>query len=203
MKSASRLTFVIILALLIPIIPFAIIGELPGETWLSATDENAFLFGATGSALLASDIVLPIPSSIVGTMLGARLGVLPGWLWGWAGLVFGNIVGFAIGKLLMSRMKTQLPESPTLLILFISRPVPVLAEAVTFTCGAAQMRVAHFLIASIAGNGIYSFALSANGASLLPDSLLGPGLILPLMLPVLAWGVWRWLARKKNAAQAG
>jgi membrane protein DedA with SNARE-associated domain len=201
MFSATRLTIVILLAMLIPIVPFLVIGELPGERWLSAADENAFLFGAIGSALLAADVLLPIPSSIVGTMLGARLGVLPGWLWGWAGLVLGNIIGYATGQLLLSRMKTQLPESPTLLILFLSRPVPVLAEAVTFTCGAARMNLAHFLIASIAGNGAYSFALSANGASLLPDSFMGPGLILPLLLPVLAWVVWRWLARKKNAVQ--
>ena len=135
-------------------------------------------------------------------MLGARLGVLSGWLWGWTGLELGNFIGYATGQLLMARMKTQLPESPTVLVLFLSRPVPVLAEAVTFTCGATQMRLTHFLLASISGNGIYSFALSANGASLLPDSLLGPGLILPLLLPVLAWAVWRWLARKKNATQA-
>jgi uncharacterized membrane protein YdjX (TVP38/TMEM64 family) len=201
MLSATRVTIVIVLAMLIPIVPFVVIGELPGETWLSATDENAFLFGATGSALLASDILLPIPSSIVGTMLGARLGVLPGWLWGWAGLMLGNILGFATGQLLLARMKTQLPESPTLLVLFLSRPVPVLAEAVTFTCGAARMNFAHFLIVSLAGSGVYSFTLSANGASLLPDSLMGPGLILPLMLPVLAWAVWRWLARRKNTVQ--
>jgi uncharacterized membrane protein YdjX (TVP38/TMEM64 family) len=201
MLSATRVTIVIVLAMLIPIVPFVVIGELPGETWLSATDENAFLFGVTGSALLASDILLPIPSSIVGTMLGARLGVCPGWLWGWAGLMLGNILGFATGQLLLARMKTRLPESPTLLVLFLSRPVPVLAEAVTFTCGASRMNFAHFLIVSLAGSGVYSLALSANGASLLPDLLLGPGLILPLLLPVLTWVVWRWLVRRKNAVQ--
>jgi hypothetical protein len=34
------------------IVPFAVFGELPGERWLSATDDNALVFGATGTTLL-------------------------------------------------------------------------------------------------------------------------------------------------------
>ena len=67
MRTATRISFVILLSILIPIIPFVIIGELPGERWLSATDDNALLFGITGMGLLTSDVLLPIPSSIVGT----------------------------------------------------------------------------------------------------------------------------------------
>ena len=81
MHAATRISFVILLAILIPIIPFVIIGELPGERWLSSTDDNALLFGITGMGLLTADVLLPIPSSIVGTMLGARLGFIPGWAW--------------------------------------------------------------------------------------------------------------------------
>ena len=64
MRPAVRLTVVILLAILIPIVPFALIGELPGERWLSATDEDALLFAITGGGLLAADVLLPIPSSI-------------------------------------------------------------------------------------------------------------------------------------------
>ena len=41
--------------LVIPILPFAVIGELSGEQWLSRTDDNGLLFGLTGGALLAGD----------------------------------------------------------------------------------------------------------------------------------------------------
>jgi len=91
-----RQLVVIITALLIPILPFVIIGELPGERWLSAVDDNALLFGLTGSGLLALDIFLPIPSSILGTILGARLGFWPGTLCTWTGLVAGNLLGFGV-----------------------------------------------------------------------------------------------------------
>ena len=198
MRAATRLSLVILLAILIPVVPFVIIGELPGERWLSATDENALLFGLTGSGLLAADVLLPIPSSIVGSMLGARLGFLPGWLWCWCGLVLGNAIGYLCGRLLLSRFAPDIPQTPTLLVLFASRPVPVLAEAVTFTAGAEKMGFIPFLLVSIAGNGIYSLALAGNGAALLPDAFVGPGLILPMLLPVAAWLLWRWLDRRHS-----
>jgi uncharacterized membrane protein YdjX (TVP38/TMEM64 family) len=198
MRPAASLALVVVLAILIPIIPFAVIGELPGERWLSATDDSAWLFAVTGTGLLAADVLLPIPSSILGTMLGARLGFLPGWLCAWLGLVAGNAIGYLVGRLLLSRLASKGAELPTLLVLFISRPVPVLAEALTFTAGAEKMNFIAFILVSIAGNGIYAIALAGNGAALLPDSLAGPGLILPMSLPVAAWLAWRWLERKRK-----
>ena len=69
MSGPLRTTFVIIVALLVPIVPYVIIGELPGEQWLSSADDDAFAFGATGASLLVADVLLPVPSSIVGTLL--------------------------------------------------------------------------------------------------------------------------------------
>jgi hypothetical protein len=46
---------------LVPLVPFAVLGELPGERWLSAQGGDALRFGATGAALLALDVLLPIP----------------------------------------------------------------------------------------------------------------------------------------------
>lgn len=199
MRPAARLTLVIVLALLIPIVPFAIVGELPGERWLSATDDNSSAFALTGMGLLASDVLLPVPSSIVGTLLGARLGFIPGWLWAWLGLTLGNLVGYGLGSIWPARLSAELPEQPTLALLFISRPVPVLAEAMTITAGAARASFLPVLAACAAGNGFYALALAGNGAALLPDALIGPGLILPMSLPVVAWLLWRWLARRGQA----
>jgi len=200
-KSRSwRLVGLIVAVLAIPIVPFAIIGELPGERWLSATDDNALLFGATGAGLLAADVLLPIPSTIVGTLLGARLGFLSGWAWSWTGLVVGNLIGYGIGRLALSRFAAELPRSPTLLVFIASRPVPVLAEAVTFAAGAGGMRWTPFLAASVAANGFLAGVLAANGAALLPDTLVGPGLILPMALPVIAWLAWQWWTRRRATA---
>ena len=199
----SRQLAVIIAALLIPIVPFVIIGELPGERWLSANDGDALLFGLTGGGLLALDILLPVPSSIVATLLAARLGFWPGFFAAWLGLVAGNLVGFSLARFAVARFRSWLPafpESTTLALVFLSRPVPVVAEAMALAAGTTRIPVAQFLLASAAGNFVYAAILAANGANFLPGALLGPGMAVPLLLPVVAWFGWRWWSRQRAVA---
>lgn len=195
---ARRLLLVIAAAMLIPIVPYLVIGELPGSRWLSGTDTHALRFGATAAVILAGDVVLPIPSSIVGTLAGARLGLGPGWLCVWLGLTAGNAIGYCAGRLLFGRMGAHAPAAPTLFVVLVSRPVPVLAEATTFVAGAAGTSWWSFLAACATGNAIYALALAANGAALVPQNVLGPGLILPFSVPVAAWLLWRWLGRRTS-----
>jgi len=195
-----RQSITIIIALAVPIIPFAIIGEMPGEKWLSATDESAWLFALTGGALLMLDIALPLPSSIIGTLIGARLGSVPGFFTILIGLTAGHALGYLLGRLALSRVRAELPEIPTLLIVFLSRPVPVLAEAMALAAGASAMPFLHFLGVCVAGNVIYAGVLAANGAMLLPDALIGPGLFIPMLLPVTTWAIWRWTAKRQSTA---
>jgi len=199
-KKRYRQSMAIIIALAVPIIPFAIIGEMPGEKWLSSTDQNALLFALTGGAILATDIVLPLPSSIIGTLIGARLGFVPGFFTILIGLTIGHSLGYALARFSLSRMRPDLPEIPTLLVVFLSRPVPVLAEATALAAGATAMPFAHFLGVCAAGNAIYAGVLAANGAMLLPDALIGPGLFIPMLLPVVTWIVWRWTTKRQAAA---
>lgn len=187
-----RSVLVILIALLIPILPFAVIGELPGERWLSQADDSALLFGLAGGGLLAADILLPVPSSIVGTLLGSRLGFTAGLLACWLGLVLGNLIGYGAGRLLLSRLGEQLPQAPTLLMLFVSRPVPVLAEAVAFTAGAERIPLWRFLGVCTAGNLVYATALCGVGATWLPQGAVGLPLVLALGVPALGWLIWRW-----------
>ncbi len=191
MRLAVRAVLIITAALCIPLVPFFIIGELPGERWLSATDEHAVTFALTGAGLLAADALLPIPSSIVGTMLGARLGFGPGALAAFVGMMTGQVLAYAASRWLLRRRSDALPAAPTLAAVFLSRPVPVLAEAVAIAAGAARVSWPQFLLACGAGNLIYAAALALNGAELLTGRLLGPGLVLPMLLPVAAWLLWR------------
>jgi uncharacterized membrane protein YdjX (TVP38/TMEM64 family) len=176
-----------------------VIGELPGEQWLQTDAQTAWRFGLMGGLLLASDVLLPVPSSIVGTLLGARLGFTLGLLWSFAGLCLGNAVGYALGRLLPERFVERLPRGPSLLVLFATRAVPVLAEAATLTAGAERVPVVPALLACAAGNCIYAAVLNANGAALLPEDALGLGLLIPFALPVVAYGAARlWLRRREH-----
>jgi len=197
----ARGLLIIAAAVCVPLVPFFIIGEMPGERWLSATDEHAWLFALAGAGLLAVDILLPVPSSIVGTMLGARLGFLPGFIATFTGLMTGQILAYAGSRRLLRRERSDLPAAPTLMAIFLSRPVPVLAEAMALAAGAAQLRWSQFLLACGTGNLIYALALALNGAELVPDAALGPGLLLPMLLPAAGWLVWRRLQRSRLSGE--
>lgn len=191
LRSLRRPLLLLGLALLIPIVPFLVIGELPGERWLSLEPANALRFGAVGAALLASDVLLPVPSSIVGTLLGARLGFGLGLLWAWGGLCVGNLLGYWLGRSVPERFVDRLPQAPTLLFLFATRPVPVLAEAAVLTAGVERVAALPALLACASGNLLYAGVLVASGAALLPAGAVGMGLIVPFALPVVAYLLWR------------
>jgi uncharacterized membrane protein YdjX (TVP38/TMEM64 family) len=195
--NSLRVAFVIVLALAVPLVPFALVGELPGDRWLSARDANALDFALTGGALLAADVMLPIPSSIIGTLLGARVGFAYGFLAAFIGMMAGQTAAYWLARLFAWRWRPQLAtaEAPALAVIFVSRPVPVLAEAVALTAGATRVHFGRFCVAAAAGNALYAAALAGNGAALLPQSLAGPGLILPMLLPVVAWLLWRHYRR--------
>jgi membrane protein DedA with SNARE-associated domain len=105
------------------------------------------------------------------------------------------IAYFFSRALLLRNREAALPSAPTLAVLFMSRPVPVLAEAVVFSAGASRMSWPQFLLACGSGNMIYAGALALNGVHWLPVSFLGPGLLLPMLLPVAAWLIWRSIRR--------
>ena len=198
----KRGLLIIAAAVCIPLVPFFIIGEMPGERWLSATDDHAWLFALAGAGLLASDIVLPIPSSIVGTMLGARLGFAAGFLATFAGLMTGQVIAYAASRWLLRRESGDLPVAPTMMAIFLSRPVPVLAEAMAMAAGASNLRWGQFLLACGSGNLVYALALALNGAELVPRAMLGPGLLLPMLLPVAGWFVWQWTRRSTSTGDS-
>jgi len=188
--------------MLIPIVPFALVGELPGERWLALSEGDALRFGATGAVLLSLDVLLPIPSSIVGTLLGGRLGFGVGVAWTWLGLTTGLIAGYALGRLVPARFasglqsaRAQLADAPTLGLTFISRPVPVLAEAVAIAAGVERVNFPRFFAAGALGNAFYALVLNANGAALLPRTGFATALVLPMLLPVLGYLWWKRRSR--------
>ena len=65
------------------------------------------------------------------------------------------------------------------------------AEAISLSAGVTLMPALRFAVASTAGNALYAAAMAGNGAALLPEGLAGPGLVLPMLVPVADWLIWR------------
>jgi 3-dehydroquinate synthase len=200
--SARRIGLVVVLALLVPLLPFALLGELPGERWLQASGGGSLGFGLTGTALLALDVLLPIPSSVLGSLLGARLGFGAGTVFTFTGLLLGNLAGYALGRLVPRRFMSELPEAPSHALIFLSRPVPVLAEAACIAAGAERVPFVGFLVAALLGNLVYALAMAGNGAALWSSDLAGPGLVAPMLLPVVGYLSWRRYARNRTPTAA-
>lgn len=203
-RGLRRVLLVIGCAVLVPIVPFAVMGELPGQRWLDAQGEHALSIGAVGAALLAIDVLLPIPSSVLGALLGGRLGFTLGWFWAVLGLSVGSAVGYLLGRLwpvrFVEEMRGVTGEAPAVAAIVLSRPVPVLAEAISIAAGVTRVPPLRFALASLLGNALYAAAMAGNGAALLPEGLAGPGLVLPMIVPVAAWVIWR--ARAKHRARS-
>lgn len=165
--------------------------ELPGERWLNAAGEDQLRFGLTGAGLLMLDVLLPIPSSIIGALLGGRLGFATGFVWILFGLTSGHALGYALGRLVPQRWASELPAAPSWIAVLLSRPVPVFAEALAIAAGAERMPISAFASSALLGDAIYAAALAANGATWLPDGMWGVGLAGPMLVPVIGYLAFR------------
>lgn len=93
-----------------------------------------------GAVLLLADVVLPVPSSLVMISLGASLGVPLAAVLSWSASTAAALVGFWLGR----RMSRRARPSPRLaraldrwglLLIVVTRPVPILAETTAITAG--------------------------------------------------------------------
>ena len=91
MRRFVRPILIVCLALLVPIIPFLGFGPWLEDlvaAWLDPPPPSGVL-AALVVGLLASDILLPIPSSVVSTAAGAQLGIVVAVAASWIGMTAG------------------------------------------------------------------------------------------------------------------
>ena len=178
-KHPWRWLILTLLLLAVILIPFAMFGDRI-EGWAqdfieTATHHPLTTAGVLGG-LLSSDILLPIPSSIVSTACGKLLGFGIGTLTSFAGMTLSCILGFLLGKGAGGKAGSRLVGEGELerleglhqrfgaWIIVITRPIPVLAEAAVFLAGMGHMETRQFLIMSSLSNLGVSLAYAAIGA---------------------------------------
>jgi uncharacterized membrane protein YdjX (TVP38/TMEM64 family) len=174
-----RSTLVLALLFGLIIIPFVLWGDAI-EHWVDAPERRNVTTGVVmlvGGALLAADIVLPVPSSIVGVLLGSLLGVWTGTAVGAAGMTLGCVLGLLLGRLASATVVSRIVaaedferaagwlERYGLVALVVCRAVPVLAEASIIAAGAARVPLTHAMVATGLANIGISFAYAAIGVS--------------------------------------
>lgn len=130
-------------------------------SWLSS---GGVLAGVAGVGLLVSDVVLPVPSSLVMVVHGALFGVAIGTALSLLGGVGSALAGYGLGRvggppLLRSvcseaeRVRADLlVRRWGLLAVTATRPVPLLAETVAVVVGASRLGLVRTTVAAVAGS---------------------------------------------------
>ncbi|MBN6714352.1 3-dehydroquinate synthase [Pseudomonas capsici] len=146
-------------------------------------------------ALLAFDVVLPVPSSIVALMAVALLGSVGGYLVIFIGLCLGAGIGYALGagylRLLSRRLAVNKRSSGQLayrlntLSLICLRGVPVLAETSVVAAGMQRYPLRQFLVVTTLANAGLALAYSAIGTYLMEQDALLVTVLASMVLPAL------------------
>lgn len=159
-------TFIILL--------FLIFGDLENyiETSVNGLMNNQQTFAVASFTALTSDIVLPVPSSIVMYLNGAVLGLLPGALLSIASVMISSVIGYIIGLVsekLMNKNRTHRTSSELLektgpLAIILTRGIPILSESITIVAGYNRYSFGKFLLWNTIGYVPVCFTYSYLGS---------------------------------------
>ena len=213
MRELLRPMLPMIVVLAVPIVPFLIFGQEGMERALDEWRENPpppMVVAAAVVGLLATDIFLPIPSSLVSTLAGWQLGAVGGTASSWVGMSLGAAIGFALARwcgqpavawltraddLARTRLLAE-RFGPALLVL--GRGVPILAEATVLLLGMHGMSWRRFLPPVLLANLGLALAYSVFGQIAERYQWLPLALAIAIALPVLMIAAFRALARTSN-----
>jgi uncharacterized membrane protein YdjX (TVP38/TMEM64 family) len=170
---------------------------------LRASPHGSALGALAIVGLLAGDLLLPIPSSVVMALSGKFYGVLTGALVSFAGSMLCVLLGFGLcraggrarmeafmGQQDLRRIDGWLERYGVALIL-VSRPVPMLTEVLSCAAGLSAMRARTFVIASALGHFPVCLLYAYIGSS---GSITNPW---PVLLTVLGIPGVLWLAFRR------
>lgn len=147
---------------LVVTITFVLFEDLEGyfTALLESVSKYPIEFAVVSFLVLASDILLPIPSSIVMYLNGFVLGLTAGALVSLGGLLVGAMIGYAIGRFsskawnaesIRNQQAQTLMQHYGSLAVLMSRGIPILSESVCFVCGFHKMPFGNYLLMNFVG----------------------------------------------------
>lgn len=203
MKVAAsiRWTLLWIMILAVILVPFLFFGKWI-ESWtaefIGTSARHPLTTGLLLALLLASDIVLPIPSSMVSTACGFLLGPLYGAFFSLAGMTASCLIGYwlgrAAGRPAAHRIigDDQLPALEKIngrfgdWIIIVCRPVPVLAEASVLFMGISHASFPRFIALSTLSNAGISAVYAAIGSLGAAANMFLPAFAASILIPLAA-----------------
>jgi uncharacterized membrane protein YdjX (TVP38/TMEM64 family) len=194
------------------IIPFLIFEkqfEALG-TWLAEGHASGWASASIIAALLALDVFLPVPSSIVSTGAGVLLGFWRGAAVIWIGMTIGCAIGYAFGAKAAGAARRMVGEdglarASTVMdrhgswALVVCRPIPVLAESSVVFAGLVHSPVQSFVWMTTLSNLGIALAYAAVGAYSMEVQSFLLTFVAALALPGAAMLAGKlWLTRQRR-----
>jgi uncharacterized membrane protein YdjX (TVP38/TMEM64 family) len=125
---------------------------------LSQVKDNPFDYASLSFIILVSDIILPVPSSIVMYSNGAILGMLNGFLLSLISVILSSVVGYFIGRGSSAILKSEVDVSAKKILekygypaVLITRGIPIISESVCIVCGFNRYNFVVYLALNVAG----------------------------------------------------
>lgn len=149
---------VFIVAVIIIVI-FLVFGKMEeqSEAFLRKLGENKGAYSLYSFLFLTSDVVLPIPSSVIMYINGFILGAVYGTLLSLVSLMISAVIGYLLGRIPGFVKKNSSAFTNKFLAkygyaaIILTRGVPILSESITIVCGYDRMPWKKFLLYNFIG----------------------------------------------------
>jgi uncharacterized membrane protein YdjX (TVP38/TMEM64 family) len=177
---------------------FSLAGSV---AWLERAGPWAW---AAGIGLLAADLVLPVPGTVVMSALGYVYGVVIGGLVATVGSIIAGLFGYGVGRLIGEKAARRWLgdldfEKGKLLfakgggwMIALSRSLPILPEAISCTAGLVRMPFGRFMAALTCGSLPVGYLFAWIGVA--GRETPGWALVFSLLAPALLWlAAKKWL----------
>lgn len=178
--------------------------EQTANAWLQESEEEPVRFAGLSALILISDIVLPVPSSVVMYINGYVLKTLMGSLLSLASLMISASIGYWLGTLRLLKpedkrdgFSQRFLERYGVYAILLSRGIPILSESICFVCGFHRMNWNKYMLYNLLGFApiCVLYAYLGEIASQRDAFLLA--LVLSIVITVLFWLVGFLLNRRR------
>ena len=191
------------------IVIFLLFGDV--EKWVALNLNNANSksnYIIISFSLLTSDIVLPIPSSLIMILNGKVLGCFWGTILSLTSGVLSSSIGYYLGKIsnpILDKIFTEKEKKEGNRLfnnfgnnaIIISKALPIISEAVSFVSGTTSISFRTFFFYSLVGHILISFAYAFIGSySTTINSNIVSAIVIITSL-IIGWTIQK-VVRKKN-----
>lgn len=216
-RAILRLTWIFFALAVLIALPFFIFGDRLEAVlhqdrlvaWFQSYRASAWLIGI---ALLVSDLVLPIPNTIVMAALGVIYGPFVGGIVSVLGNVLSGLLGYSLCRRFGRPLAVRLVGDADLragerlfarsggLIVAASRWLPVLPEVISCMAGLTRMSFTSFVLALLCGSVPFGFIVAGLGYAGSDRPLLT--LVLSALLPLPLWYVLQTVLVPRSRARS-